>query len=119
MTRDETERLDDLADAIRRIRSIDGGRTPAAEATARDAILYNLVIIGEAVKHLAAETRERSPGIPWRRIAGLRDLLTHEYFRIEMDAIRKIVDRDLTPLERAVEELRRTGSGAEARAKKP
>lgn len=110
MTRDETERLDDLAEAIRRVRTIDAsGPGRAAEATARDAILYNLVIIGEAVKHLGAETRERAPDLPWRRIAGLRDLLTHEYFRIEMDAIRKIVDRDLTPLERAVEELRRAG----------
>lgn len=119
MTRDETERLDDLAEAIRRIRSIDT-RAPAsaADATARDAILYNLVIIGEAVKHLGGHTRARAADIPWRRIAGLRDLLTHEYFRIEMDAIRDIVDRDLPPLERAVNELRRPGGGTEARAKK-
>ncbi len=109
MTRDESARLDDIAEAIRRIRGIAGparARTPAAEALVRDAILYNLVIVGEAVKHLGAATTGRAPDIPWRRIAGLRDLLTHEYFRIEMDAIRKIVDRDLGPLERAVEALR-------------
>lgn len=109
MTRDQTERLDDLAEAIRRIRTaVASEPTGPAEPIARDAILYNLVIIGEAVKHLGEETKGHAPDIPWRRIAGLRDLLTHEYFRIEMDAIRKIVDRDLTPLERAVEELRRT-----------
>lgn len=108
MTRDETERLDDLAEAIRRVRAIGAsGRGRAAEATARDAILYNLVIIGEAAKHLDDETKARAPDTPWRRIAGLRDLLTHEYFRIEMDAIRKIVDRDLGSLEETVEALRR------------
>lgn len=78
-----------------------------AEATVRDAILYNLVIIGEAVKHVGDTTREEAPDIPWRRIAGLRDLLTHEYFRIELGAIQKIVERDLRPLERAIEELRK------------
>ncbi len=108
MTRAANERLDDLAEAIRRIRSIaaDAAVDPVAEAIARDAILYNLVIIGEAVKHLDEDTRARAPRIPWRRIAGLRDLLAHEYFRIEMDQIRKIVDRDLGSLERAVEALR-------------
>lgn len=105
MTRDETERLDDIAEALRRIRAIDAA-TSGTQATARDAILYNLVIIGEAVKRLSDDAKDRAPGIPWRRIAGLRDLLTHEYFRIEMDTIRKIVDRDLAPLERAVETLR-------------
>lgn len=99
------DRLEDIAEAIRRIRAID---VSVADATARDAILYNLVIIGDAAKHLDAPTTLRAPGTPWRRLAGLRDLLTHEYFRIEMDVIRKIVDRDLGPLERAVVTLRRS-----------
>lgn len=110
MTRDETERLDDIAEAIQRVRNIlPAGTKGVPEATVRDAILYNLVIIGEAVKHLGDETRSAAPEIPWRRIAGLRDLLTHEYFRIEMNAIEKIVERDLGPLERAIDDLRRGG----------
>lgn len=106
MTRGDRERLADIAEAIRRIREI-VTRVPQIDDVARDAILYNLVIIGEATKHVGVEERERRPEIPWRRIAGLRDLLTHEYFRIEIDAIRKIVDRDLPALERAISELRR------------
>ncbi len=58
------------------------------------------------MKRLSDETTGRAAAIPWRRIAGLRDLLTHECFRLEMDTIRKIVDRDLAPLERAVARLR-------------
>jgi uncharacterized protein with HEPN domain len=63
------------------------------------------MIVGEAVKGVSAETRTREPGIPWKQIAGLRDLLAHEYFRIDMSEILKIVDRDLGPLEDAVRRL--------------
>ena len=45
------------------------------------------------------------PEIPWKQISGLRDLLTHEYFRIAMSDIDKIVERDLSPLEVAVEAM--------------
>lgn len=108
MTRDERERLDDIWEAIQRIRKTvgSGRQTPEAEAVARDATLYNLVIIGEATKHLGEDPKAHHPEIPWRRIAGLGDLLTHTYFRIEMAAVRKIVDRDLGPLERAIAYLR-------------
>ncbi|MBI2983269.1 MAG: DUF86 domain-containing protein, partial [Chloroflexi bacterium] len=88
MTRDQRERLDDIAEAIHRIRIVVAEATPETEAIARDATLYNLVIVGEAVKHLDDATKEQAPEIPWRQVAGLRDLLTHEYFRIEMDTIR-------------------------------
>lgn len=76
MTRDERERLDDIWEAIQRIRKMmsSGPQTLEAEAIARDATLYNLVIIGEATKHLGEDPKARHPEIPWRRIAGLRDL---------------------------------------------
>lgn len=110
MTRDEKDRLDDIWQAIKRVRETVGRaeeQTDRDESLERDAILYNLMVIGEAVKHLTEETKQGAPEIPWRRIAGLRDLLTHEYFRIEMDAIRKIVDRDLESLDRAIDALRK------------
>ena len=72
----------------------------------RDAILYNLVIVGEAVKGLTEDTKAKRPEVPWKQISGLRDLLTHEYFRIDMTEITKIVDRDLTALDKAVAALR-------------
>lgn len=77
-----------------------------ADDIKRDAILYNLVIIGEAVKALGAATTARRADIPWRQITGLRDLPAHEYFRIEIAEIRKIVAHDLDPLFEAVTELR-------------
>lgn len=105
MRRGDRERLEDLAKAIAAIHAHMGSRAPSD--VKRDAILYNLVIVGEAVKGLAEETRAQRPEIPWKQIAGLRDLLTHEYFRIEMDEIDKVVERDLAPLAAAVRALRR------------
>jgi uncharacterized protein with HEPN domain len=101
--RSDRERLEDLSEAIATIHAHLGSQVPAY--LKRDAILYNLVIVGEAVNGLAEETRTRSPDIPWKQIAGLRDLLTHERVRIDMDEIDKVVERDLAPLADAVRTL--------------
>lgn len=106
MTRGDRERLADIAGAVEAIREHMTAQRVANDLK-RDAILYNLVIIGEAVKALGDATKARRADIPWREITGLRDLLAHEYFRIEMTEIRKIVERDLGPLFDAVTELRR------------
>jgi uncharacterized protein with HEPN domain len=63
------------------------------------------VVIGEAVKHLAPETREAAPEIRWADVAALRDLIAHEYFRIEMERVLEIIDCDLPALEQAIERL--------------
>ncbi len=102
MRRSDRERLEDLAEAIAAIHAHLATRISSDERLKRDAILYNLVIVGEAVKGLGDETKARHPDIPWKQIAGLRDLLTHEYFRIDMDEIEKVVERDLAPLADAV-----------------
>jgi uncharacterized protein with HEPN domain len=79
MSRDEQERLRDIKDAIVAIRDhlAKAGETSAAkeDPLLHDALLFQFVVIGEAVKHLAPETRESAPEIPWTDIAGLRDLM--------------------------------------------
>jgi uncharacterized protein with HEPN domain len=50
----------------------------------QDAVLRNLEIVGEAAKGLSAETRSRAPEIPWRRIGGMRDVLIHSYFGVDL-----------------------------------
>jgi len=106
--RADGERLRHIQDAITTIRAHSSAGGDAR--LRRDALLYNLVIIGEAVKRLDPETTVRHDEIPWKSVAGLRDLLTHEYFRIEMAEIEKIIDRDLGPLEAAVKDLLRPRS---------
>lgn len=70
-----------------------------------DALLFQFVVIGEAVKNLTPETRESAPETPWTDIAGLRDLIAHEYFRIDIHRVLEIVERDLPPLAQAIDEL--------------
>lgn len=109
MSRDEQERLRDIKDAITAIREhlANAGEASAAkeDSLLHDALLFQFVVIGEAVKHLAPETRESTPEIPWADIAGLRDLIAHEYFRIDIHRVHEIVERDLPPLERAIDQL--------------
>jgi len=109
MSRDERERLQGIKDAIAALRdhlaAADDEQREKDAALLHDALLFQFVVIGEAVKHLRAETREAAPEIPWADIASLRDLIAHEYFRIDIQRVLEIVERDLPPLERAIDRL--------------
>lgn len=114
--RSERERLKDILDRIERIKYAEELMIEAEEEhewengqTAFDAILYDLVVIGEAVKVLGEDLRSRSGSTPWKNIAGMRDILTHEYFRVSGKVVTATLDVPLTELKRAVEaELQRT-----------
>lgn len=56
-----------------------------------DAVVRNLEVIGEAAKHVPAEVQVRYPEVTWRSIAGLRDIVAHEYFGIDEDILWDIV----------------------------
>ncbi len=69
---------------------------------AEDAIERNLQIIGEAENHLTAEVFAAHPEIAWPQIRGFRNILVHEYFGVDIDVIRDVVNNFLPPLERAM-----------------
>ena len=50
-----------------------------------DAVLRNIQIIGEAIKHLPSEVRKESNNVDWKKAAGMRDIVVHEYFGINKD----------------------------------
>lgn len=68
-----------------------------------DAVLRNLQIIGEAIKQVPVETRNRYPTVEWRKIAGLRDILTHAYFSLENETIWDIVQNKIPLLQEEIE----------------
>jgi len=105
VSRDERARLRDIAQAIAAIRAHLTGEDVAAAAVLHDALLFQLVVIGEAVKGLGDELRGAEPEVPWRSVAGLRDMIAHQYFQIEMDRILAIIERDLPGLDDAVGRL--------------
>ncbi|UZQ55800.1 DUF86 domain-containing protein [Trichothermofontia sichuanensis B231] len=59
------------------------------------AILYRLIIIREATKHLSDEFRERYPAIPWRQMAGLRDVVIHDYDELDFDILWNVIHINL------------------------
>jgi len=105
VSREDRERLQDILDAINAIRAHAAAAIVAPEDVVRDAILYRLVAIGEAVKALPDALLARSDSVNWRGIAGLRDLLTHEYFRIDATRVDELLGQPLDALEVAVTSL--------------
>jgi len=69
------------------------------------AVVRNLEVIGEAIKRVPPQVRDRHPGVPWQRIAGLRDILIHHYFGIDVDIVWDIVQDKLPELKTRVEEI--------------
>lgn len=61
----------------------------------QDAVLRCLEIMGKAVKGIPADIRKQHPNIPWREIAGLRDVLIHNYFWITLEMVWNVVENDL------------------------
>ncbi|GAG95003.1 unnamed protein product [marine sediment metagenome] len=64
----------------------------------QDAVVRRLEIIGEAVKNIDDDLRNKYPQIPWKKIAGMRDIITHEYFGIKIDRIWDVARKDLPNL---------------------
>lgn len=69
---------------------------------AEDAIERNLQIIGEAVNHLPAEVTDVHSEIAWPQIRGFRNILVHEYFGVDVDIVRDVVESHLPPLAEAL-----------------
>ena len=71
----------------------------------QDAIMRQLEIIGEATKRLSKDLRSGHTEVPWRRMAGLRDVLIHDYFGVDLAAVWEITQKDLPKLKVSIEKI--------------
>ena len=103
--------LEHILTAITRIEQYtqEGRAAFMASPMAQDAVSRNFEIIGEATKRLPMAFREAHPVLPWAEMAGFRDVLIHEYDRIDLDEVWLTVERDLpqlkVPLQRLLTDL--------------
>ena len=75
------------------------------DSRTQDAVIRNFEIIGEATKQVSDKTKQLRSDIPWRDIAGLRDVLIHDYMGVDVKEVWNIVINHLPALKNAIEEL--------------
>lgn len=94
MQRDYRAYLEDILEAAGAAREFVAGMGKdelAKDRRTRDAVVRNLEIIGEAAKKLPVQTRRDHPEVEWKKITGLRDILVHDYFGIDIDIVWDVV----------------------------
>src|ERR1039458_3010414 len=95
--------LDDIRESIAKIERYTAGLDRAgfeADEKGVDAVVRNLEIIGEAARQMPEEFTRRNSQIEWRKIAGLRNRIVHDYFGLDLEIICQIIRSDLPALER-------------------
>ena len=107
MSRDQ-EAIIDITESIKLILQYMKGIDQDALAVnyeKQDAILRRITIIGEATKRLSLEFRQKHSDVPWKKIAGMRDVITHDYDEIDLTEIWTVITENIPELLRYLEDL--------------
>ncbi|NJF24854.1 DUF86 domain-containing protein [Thermococcus sp. Bubb.Bath] len=100
--------LNDILKAIERIEEYIEGHdfeTFVKDRKTVDAVLRNLEIIGEAAKNVPEDIREKYSSIPWRRVVGLRNVVVHHYFGVDLSVVWVIVSSQVEELKEEIEQV--------------
>lgn len=100
--------LEDILESIGLIESYVKGmdaKSFAGDRKTVDAVVRNFEIIGEAVKSIPADIREKHQGVDWSGMIGLRNRIAHEYFGLSLPIIWKIVADDLPKLKKEIAQI--------------
>jgi uncharacterized protein with HEPN domain len=103
-----TLRVRDILKAIDSIQRCNTNMTRAdfeANETAIKAVLYDLIVIGEAAVNIPTEIQKRIPELPWRLMGDMRNLIAHEYFRVDPEIVWDTVQNNLPGLIEPLQKL--------------
>lgn len=110
MKRDIKVYIEDILESISRIEEYVKDVDEAefyGNGEKQDAVLRRLEIIGEAVKNIPQDVRDGYPEIPWKQIAGMRDIVIHEYFGVNLGRIWKVIQVDMKDLKDKINKIKR------------
>ena len=108
MKKDITVYLNDILESIEAIEEYTEnitGKDFNSNRQVQDAVIRRLEIIGEAVKNIDEDFRNKYPRIPWKKIAGFRDVLIHEYSGVKIERVWNVIEKDLRPLKTEIKKL--------------
>lgn len=100
--------LDDLLTAVTEIGEFVDGMTYetfTADKKTINAVIRSLEVLGEATKHIPTAFRHRHPDIPWAKMAGMRDVLIHDYMGVDLKTVWKVATERLPELKPLIAEL--------------
>jgi uncharacterized protein with HEPN domain len=102
-----------IKECIERIESYtrDGKEAFMQNPMIQDAVIRNFEIIGEATKRLFPDLRAAYPNIPWQQIAGFRDVLIHDYLKVNLNRVWGVIELSLPELKITVEEILQDSEG--------
>ncbi|BBC25444.1 DUF86 domain-containing protein [Pseudanabaena sp. ABRG5-3] len=102
--RNDSEKLHDIQEAIIKIDkySVQGKEEFFSNELIQSWILMQLQIIGEAARSMSKEIHQKYPQIPWQDIIDFRNLLVHEYFRVDLKLVWRIVEKELPELKEQI-----------------
>jgi uncharacterized protein with HEPN domain len=106
--RNEEVYLNDVLESIKKIERYTKGVRESGfcqDSQLQDAVLKRLEIIGEAVKNISVSIRKKHSEIPWKEIAGLRDVLIHEYFGVNQKRVWKVIINRLPILKKQIKQI--------------
>ncbi len=114
MSRRDGQRLRDILEAIEKILHVAGQGRAAfdADEMIQVWIVHHIQIIGEAARALSEPFRAKYSQVPWPVIVGMRNILVHNYFGIDLEEVWGVVERDLPVLQREVESILATDPAA-------
>jgi len=101
----DAQRLKDILAAIEAIEAyaVSNYQDFSADHKTQDAVMYNLVVMGEAANQISAKFREQHESIPWPSIIGTRNVIIHGYDQVKLQIVWEIISRDLKSLKKEVE----------------
>jgi uncharacterized protein with HEPN domain len=103
----DLDRLQDILDAVEKIQrySLKGRELFDSDELVQTWMIHHIQIIGEAARRVSDELKARHADIPWSQIIGMRNILVHDYFGVDLEEVWSTTMRDIPDLKRKIEPL--------------